>query len=66
MYCEECIYINYWNDASFGVNIIAKWDVVSFCQMPPEITTKRYNKKKLRPYLASIYSYEAMYYQNVR
>ena len=45
VYCKECIYTNYWNHASLGINITGKWDVVSFCQMPPEITTNRYNRK---------------------
>ena len=45
MYYKECINTNNWNDASLGINIIEKWDVVSFCQMPLEITTNRYNRK---------------------
>ena len=55
MYCKECIYTNFWNDASLGINIIAKWDVVSFCQMPLEITTNRNNNKIAT--ISSIYAF---------
>ena len=47
------MYTNYWNDASLGINIIAKWDVVSFCQNPLEITTNRYSRKMAT--ISSIY-----------
>ena len=45
LFTVKNVYTNYCKDASLGINIIAKLDVVSFCQMPLEITTNRYNRK---------------------